>query len=227
MAITFRRSAVTGLVLAAVTAVGCNMSSVAYFLFGPEDRQPPFCHELDAPKKEIKLLILANVGTEMRPEFLRADRELAERLVQHLRKVYKDDKAKITIVSPAQVDNYKDQNPDWQTKGLRDIGDHFHADYVTNIDMDKLDLYEPRSLKELLRCQAQVAVTVFDMARPPHEGRVFEKEFTFLFPQMAPKSVLENPNIAEFRAAFLTYMVKELSRCFGPFSNDDKYACNE
>jgi hypothetical protein len=224
MATNFRRLAASGLVLAVLTTCGCNLGALSYFLFGPDDLHDPLCAELAKPKKEIKLAILANAGTETRPEFLRADRELAEMLSVYLRQTYKKNKTKIAIVPPAQVDNFKDQNPSWQTKSMHDIGGYFHADYVINIDLDKLDLYEPRSMDQFFRGQGDVSVTVFDMAQPARESRVFHQDFHYCYPERGPRSVMDNLNPAQFRAQFLTYMVKELARCFAAYSTDDKYA---
>jgi hypothetical protein len=125
------------------------------------------------------------------------------------------------------VENFKDRNPNWQMKNIREVGNYFNADYVVNIDLDKLSLYEPRSQNQFFRGQGTVSVVVFDMQQPPGEGKVWSKEFSFTFPTRGPEPVpLDNPNPVQFRSQFLAYMVKELARCFAAFPTDDKFACD-
>jgi hypothetical protein len=225
MAAILRRWGAAGLVWAVVATSGCNIGALSYFLFAPDDRQPPECQYFASPKQEIKVVFLVSVGTEIRPEFIRVDHDLSEMLVRSLRVKYQEDKATITIVPPSQVENFKDRNPNWQMKNMREVGNYFHADYVVNIDLDQLSLYEPRSLNQFFRGQGAVSVSVFDMRQPAPESKIWSNEFTFLYPTRGPEPVtLDNPNPVQFRSQFLAYMVKELSRCFAPYPRDDRYA---
>jgi hypothetical protein len=226
MAASLRRWRLPGLIAAVFITCGCNLSGLTYFLFNGKDVHPPECAELAAPAKEIKILILASLGTEVRPEFLRTDRDVSDALARLLRERYKINQDKITIVPPNQVESFKDKNPAWHTMDVQEIGDRFHADFVINLELDKLSLYEPRSMNELFRGQGEVSVSVFD-AHKPGEGPVFRREFSFQYPVRGPKPVMDANNPAQFRAEFLAYMVKELSRCFASYTMDQKYACEE
>jgi hypothetical protein len=225
MAASWRRWRLPGLIVAVVLATGCNLTSLPYFLlFGNDNRYPPECPVFDKPKKEIKVLLLASLGTETRPELLRADRDLAEELARYLREQYKETKAKITIIPTAQVETFKDKTPDWQLD-LPAVGRRFQADFIVNLDLDKLSLYEAKSLNEFFRGHAEVSVTVLDMDKL-EDGPVWRHEYSYTFPTHGPRPVMDNPNPVQFRSEFLTYMVKELGRCFSSYTMEQKYDCD-
>jgi hypothetical protein len=223
MAASLRRLLAVTLAGAMLVVCGCNAASMAYFLFG-EDSLKPECEVFAAPKKEIKVVFLTYVDTDMRAEFIRADRDVNELLTRWLKKRYEDNKDKIKVVPPGLVESFKDKNPNWHTMSMKEIGDYFHASFVVNIEMDHLSLYEPHSLNEFFRGLAQVTVTVHNPEKP-EDGPVFRKDFTFKFPTQGPRSVLDNNNLVQFRAEFLQYMVRQMARCFARFSMEEKYPC--
>jgi hypothetical protein len=221
MAASLRTWLAAGLAGAMLVICGCNAASMAYFLFG-DDGLKPECEVFASPKKEIKVVFLTYVETDMRPEFLRADRDVTDALVRLLNKRYAESMVKIKIVAPGLVECFKDKNLTWHTMTVKEIGDNFKADYVVNIDLDHLSLYELNSANELFRGYAQAHVSVIQTETAE---KVFEKEFTFKFPTHGPCSVFDSNNPSQFRAEFLAYMVKQLARCFGKFSIEDKYPC--
>jgi hypothetical protein len=222
MPVSLRRGLPACLVGAMLFVCGCNPQSL-YFLFGDTSLQPE-CEAFASPKHEIKVVFLTYVDTDMRPEWVRADRDVNELLIRCLKKRYEDNKDRIKVVPPGQVESFKDKNPGWHTMSMKEIGDYFHADYVVSIEMDRMSLYEPNSQGEFFRGMANVRVTVHDTAKP-EEGRVFSKDFTFKFPTHSPRTVFETNNPGQFRAEFLSYMVKQIARCFGRFPMEDKYPC--
>ncbi len=208
------------ILLGAVVLAGCDVPAFMYFLF-PNNLQPPDCAELAAPSKDVKIVILVNKGPDARPEFLGADQELAQRLVYDLRRRYKENKDKITLVNPNQVAAFKDKNPDWQTKTIQEIAEAFHADFVINIELDKLDLYEPHS-KLLFRGHAEISVKVFD-AQKANDGPIYQSEKTDNFPSSGPVDVMDTNNPTQFRDAFLAHLVKEMSRKFASHDVSQTY----
>ena len=83
MAATWRRRFVAVLVLAAFLPAGCNMLAVPFFLFGPEPKIEPSLRSI-APKdkeKDRKVVVLTySNNIEMRPELLRADRDITNHI---------------------------------------------------------------------------------------------------------------------------------------------------
>src|SRR5262249_33563580 len=133
-----------GLILAAVACFGCNMLSLPFFLMtGMDPKHEPKCKIAPEDKnQEVKVLILASKSLETRPEFLRVDRELAGLMVRELQKSFKENEEKVTLVPAAKVEKFKDEHPNWRALDVRDIGKHFKADYVINLEINSLSMYE-------------------------------------------------------------------------------------
>src|SRR5262245_45469321 len=117
-----RRWRLAGLIVAVfVVTSGCNLPSLVYFLAPQDPACPPECAPLAAPKKELKIAFLVHTGPETRSEFIRVDRDLAEVLVRNLKKRFADNKDKIVVVPPNQVEVFKDRQPDWNTMGWEKV----------------------------------------------------------------------------------------------------------
>jgi hypothetical protein len=224
MAAFLRRWRLPGLIVFLLVTCGCDLVSLPYFLlFGYDNRNPPDCPVFEAPKQEIKVAILTSVGPETRPEFLRFDRDLGEQLAQYLRLQYKETKAKVVLVPANQVENYKDNHPNWQLDPAA-VGNHFHADYLITIDLDQLSLYEPNSINEWFRGHADASIKVLDVKKI-EEGPIFRRELSYSFPTRGPQHVMDNPNPLQFRADFLAYLIREMSHFFASYTLEQKYAC--
>src|SRR6266540_1521108 len=136
------------LVLSAGLSAGCNMMALPYFLGLPgfEGKHDAKCKlASDDKEKEVKVLILASTGMETRPEFMRVDRDLAGMVAANLREGFKKNKEKVTLVPNSQVEKYKDDHPNWRRLDPMEIGKHFQADYVIDLEVNKITLYEPGS----------------------------------------------------------------------------------
>ena len=129
--------------------------------------------------------MLTYSSLETRPELLGADRELTSLVAQKLVEGAKSNKEKITVVAGSAVQRYKDEHLNWQVMAPEDIGEHFRADYVIAVEVDKLTLYEPLSNNELYRGQAELSVTLRDVRKPGSEP-VFHKEYATEYPRSRP-----------------------------------------
>jgi hypothetical protein len=227
MATHWRRWRLPALIAVVFVACGCNLISLPYFLlFGYDHRIEPLCPVFNDPKTDIKILLAASIPPETRQEFIRADRDLCEALARRLTQEYKEAKAKITLVPVNQVESYKDKHPGWQLNMVA-MGNCFHADYVISLDLDKLSLYLADSNSQFFQGHAEVSATVLDVNHPDENPVVWRKDATFMYPRHGPESIFDTPNPAQFRARFLDYMVKEMSRWFASYTNDDKYSMDE
>jgi len=228
MAAYLRRGCLAGLVGMVILSSGCNLIALPYFLlFGYDDRYPPECDKFDNPKEEVKVVLAASVGPETRSEFMRADRDVCELLARYLTKQYKESKTKVVIVPPYQVENYKDKHPNWQCD-LIALGNAFHANYVINLDLDKMSLYPPGNTNtELLQGQADVAIKVLDVHDSEESPVVFNKSWHFTYPPTGPEDRFDTPNPMQFRDKFLSHMVKDLSHFFASYTMDQKNAVGD
>jgi hypothetical protein len=203
---------------------GCDLGSLAYFLM-PESREPAKLKKLASTdaKKVPKVVILTWAGVEMRPEFIHVDRRLSEMLAAQLVELTKDNDEKLTIIPSRKVEDYKNSHPDWRYKDLTEIGRHFDVDYVINLEIDAMSLYEPRSNNTLFRGRAQVSVSLIDVHHP--DDTPARVPFTATYPSEArgPVSAGFDDNLETFRQAFLTHVAKSLSYYFSPYSKRQTY----
>ena len=225
MAALARRWRLAGAIFLTILATaGCNPLTAPFFLTQWGDPKYEADFKLAEGKKEIKAVVLTYSTLETRPELLGADRELATLVAQKLVEGAKNNKEKITVVAGSAVQRYKDEHPNWQAMSPEDIGGHFHADYVIELEVDKLTLYEPGSTNLLYRGHAEMSATVHD-ARKPGTDPVFHKEYTVDFPASRPIPVTDT-NPRKFRLEFLTRVATDISWYFTAHTVGDNFPCD-
>jgi hypothetical protein len=197
-----------GLVLIA----GCSFPQSLYFIM-PEAKDPAELKRLadEDGKKEVKVVLWTYMNLDPREEFIQADRRLAIALAAELRRLSAENKEKVTIVEPNRVEQYKGRHPDWKGFDLAKVGHDFNADYVIDLAINKLSLYEPKANEQIYRGQAEIAVSVVDMKDPDN---VKYQEFNDRYPNeggyMDPLDM--SPSL--FRDKFLEHVAKRLAFYF-------------
>lgn len=225
MATRQERCCLVGLLLAAFLCMGCSLLSVPVFLLSGMNPKHEAKYKLASKDKdkEVKLVILAFGSLETRPEFLRADRELSSLLSRELQKQFKENKEKVTIVPTSQVEKYKDEHPNWHALNPVEIGEHFKADYVIDLGVESLSLYEPGSGNQLFRGRAEIAITVVD-AKEPGADPVYREQYICEYPKTrGPIPASDGSNPQQFRLAFLQHVAKQLSWRFTAHPTSDDY----
>jgi len=225
---TRRLALLAGIIL---VAGGCNLTYLPFYLFGPEPKYPPEYHPLadKDKKKEVKVVILTYTGLETNPELLHADRELATYLAQHLSKLCQANEEKVTIINQRKVEEYKNNNPDWQQHvgDLDVIGKKFGADWVIYLELGKMSLYKPGSADQLYRGQASLTVSLVNVNNPD-DVSLPPREITFSYPSESGGGFrlrdIDTPPHA-FRREFLDALARRLSWQFTSHPTRDHFRC--
>jgi hypothetical protein len=132
---------------------------------------PPEC-SLSSDKKETKVILMISPHVELEPELGKADEELLWELNRILQKRFGENRQKVQIVPPSQVRAYQDKQTTPATP--REVGEHFKADYVVNLEIAlKLDI--EGVFDALLAGRAAIAVTVSDCHAQSEANRIFWK----------------------------------------------------
>src|SRR5262249_6489149 len=134
-------------------------------------------------EKEVRVVILASAGLETRPELLRVEREIGHALAQKLQEGFKANSEKVVLVPSSRVEKYKDDHPGWNSMAPDEIGKYFRADYVINLEIKDITLYENGSANQLFRGRAAIAVDVVDVHKSS-EGPVYQEEYTTVYPKV-------------------------------------------
>jgi hypothetical protein len=111
----------------------------------------------------------------------------------------------------------------WQTLSLAELAKHLDADYVIDLEINEMSLYEQGSGNTLFFGKTAISVTVLDVAKAD-EGPAFRKEFTIDYPRSGSRPVSDS-NPLQFRRAFLTKVADELSWLFTAHPTSDGYSC--
>jgi hypothetical protein len=196
---------------------------MAYFLL-PESKEQPELRRLasDDKKKEVKVVILTYAALDPRPESIQADRQLAEILAKELAQLCQENQERVSIVPPRRVEEYKNTHPSRRGYDPAEVGQHFKADYVIYIEMNKLTLYERGASDLLLRGRADMLVSVVDVKHPDETPD--SREFTCVYPSDSKGAIdasAETP-VMLFRQAFLQYVARRLSYYFAPHTKRDR-----
>ena len=212
------------LLLLAALGAGCNVLSFPFFLLmGMESKKPAPCPLVATEKnKEVRAVILTSLGLETRPEFLRVDRDLTHCLSRHLQQGFKNNKENVKLVPARQVDQFKDEHPNWRTMDLVKIGAHFEADYVIHLDILALSLYEPGSANQLFRGRAEIGVEVFDVNQPD-DMPVLRTVYRCEYPKTQGPIPAGDSSPVQFKQVFLDHVGKELSWYFTAHPYEAEY----
>jgi len=205
--------------------LGCNPITVTNLLLTPfvDDKTPPKCKLAAKDKPVTVALMVTHANPDFSsPETLPVEFELAERLTQAMRKRFAENKEKVTILPPAKVKSYQNKFAG-KTLLAHELGQHFHADYVIQLEINNISLYEKRSQKMFYRGNAEIAISVLDVSKPRGEGTIFSEEFYQCeYPRERPLEVGDS-SVAQFRALFLTRIARDLTRFFAASPAEERF----
>jgi hypothetical protein len=195
---------------ALLLVAGCSFPQSLYFLM-PEAKDPAELKRLAADnKKEVKVVLWTEMSLDPREEFIQADRFLAAKLAEELRRLSEENGEKVTVVRPNLVQQYKSSHPN--AHDLEKVGHDLNADYVIDLEIVKLSLYEPGANQQLYRGQAQIGVSVLDIKNPDD---IQYKEFNDRYPTEARGDMTPfDLTPTGFREKFLEHVAKRLAFYF-------------
>jgi hypothetical protein len=206
------RRAVWGL-LAVVGTIGCNPLTTIAFLTHKDVKVPaeaPLTFK-DGPKKdkeEVVVALFISQGTGQSYEFAGAETVLYSDIARVLPEMAKENKQKITVVPLRDVNKFKMKHPQWHLMNPATRGKHLGADFVLDIYVKNMSLYQPGSLNQIYEGHAEVEVQTYDVDAGP------EPKHYYIHPYAYPKTPRDASAIpaSMFRKQFLENLAVELCR---------------
>jgi hypothetical protein len=206
------------LTLLGVMAIGCSPLQTAAFLFHRDQKEPaqyplrPETGEKKEKDKELVVLILTQFSPGQQYDLFAvgADRELAAKMAKDLTDYAKADKQKLTVVTPAKLDAFKAQHPNWKAMRPAEIGKKLGADVVLDVAVGPVNVYQPGSRNEVYEGRASVDVGVYDTADPTGAAK-WTYPYPFVFPKTKLTAVEQLP-LPQFRMDFVNNLAVELVR---------------
>jgi hypothetical protein len=212
------------IVMTAGLSTGCiNPSTLAMpFMLFKEDKEEAKMPLTKNKKKEVTVVILASFANplESRPEVQTVDRELCEKLGQEMKKRFDANHEKIKIVPYHKVKSFVNADPDLNLTTKREIGKHFNADYVINLEINSMTFYEG-SYRQLFRGSTEIMVSVFDVKGEEGESPIYNDIYRTEYPTHGPIDA-GSESVLSFRTLFMSRLARDLSRWFAAYPVDER-----
>jgi hypothetical protein len=201
--------------LAAVFTFGCNPLATFSFLTNPEpikDAQYPLEFK-EGPKKgkDVVVAVFVTSAPGIGPVFAGSEVKLASEIAKKLPEMAKENKQKIVVIEPSAVNQFKIKNPTWK-QGMHPStwGKKLNADFVLDIQLEKMSLYQPGSLNTIYEGQADVNVDVYDVDAGPGEAK-YNYVHVFKYPSTGVLDASTIP-VTRFKQDYLERLAAEICR---------------
>ncbi len=207
---------------AASLVVGCNPQTLNFLLMPfVDDKEPPKLCKLASPdKKEVTVAIVTTFANlETRPEMLPIESDLSDRLAADMRKRAAANKEKIKFVPTAKVRSLMNQTAG-NTLSPREIGRKLKADFVINLEINSISLYEKGSFNQLFRGKTEIAITCVELGKPSEEA-THQEIYVHEYPGARGPIDVGNSSVLEFRTKFLDVIAQDIARYFIAYSPDE------
>jgi hypothetical protein len=214
---TFRwaRRAIWG-TLAVVLTIGCNPLATIGFLTYKDPVEPakyPLVSK-EGPKKdkeEITVALFVKQASGLSFEFAGADGTIAAEMARKIPELAKENKhkQKVVVIPTAQVNKFKMNNPTWKDMHPSAWGKALNVDYVLDIHLDKLRLYQPGSLNALYEGHGEVSVFMYDVAEGVAEPKYYVHDFHH--PKTGVRDATAIP-LGAFKKEYLERLAVELAQ---------------
>jgi hypothetical protein len=175
-----------------VLGIGCNPITTAAFLIGgntPLKTEMPLTPHLEAngePKGEIKVAILCTVHGNPPVDFAGFDRQLSTLLSKKFPELFAANgcEQKLKIIPSSAIDKFQSSHPQARIMNPGDLGRQVGADYVFDITISGLQMYEPGSAGNVYQGRAELNVDVYDATK-----RSKDKLYTYPMPFSYPRDI--------------------------------------
>lgn len=205
------RRAVWG-TLAAVLTIGCNPLTTIAFLTHKDTKLPaeaPLTFK-EGPKKDKEVVVAVFVANApgVSPEFAGTEGALASEIAKKLPELAKENKQKLTVLPPKQVNKYKMEHPDWKLRHPTAWGKKLEADFVLDVHLDRMSLFQPGTQNNLYEGRADVSVDVYEVDSGPEPKHTYVHAFAY--PKTGVRDATSIP-VSAFRRQFIENLAIELS----------------
>lgn len=202
---------------------GCNpISLTSMLIYGTKGSEVPPEYPLPVPegkeKTGIKIVPLVTTPQLHSSEFVGVDRDLASLFERELNYWFKAADEKVEVVSQLDLEKYR--RVQRSTINPIEIGKNFEADYVIDVELTGLRMYEPGAYNHLFKGQATVSVVVHDVANGGEAIPQFE--YVSQYPRVGPMVKSFDTPASEFRTNFLKSIAQELAWKFAPHLREDE-----
>jgi hypothetical protein len=221
------RRALAGVLVMMLLGLGCNPLLAPFQLFNMGDAHLPSEFEFyqkakkAKQKDDITVAILCYPGQSLSPEFIGTEQELTKMFSGQLKAAFESNKEKVKLVPFVEVEKFKRSHQDWNKMDGSEICRRLKADYLIDMELASLSIYEPRSRQQLYHGFVQVNVKVIDSDKNADDlfpAKSFEHQYPTGEPMAADTS---SPDL--FRQKFFARISTGLTRLFSGIPTDHEF----
>jgi hypothetical protein len=170
----------------------------------------PLVSKEDAKKsKEVVVALFIDTTPEIGPEFAQCEETLATDLAKKFRDFSKDQGDKLTVIDPQRIKKYLSKTPNWLAMHPSHWGRDLGADYVIQIKLEKMSLYQPDSLNAIYEGQGDIEVDVYDVNSGPAEPK-YNYVHVFKYPSTGVVDAAALP-VGRFKQDCLEHLAAEIA----------------
>lgn len=216
-----RRRVMIAVLIVSFIGMGCNPLLAPFQMIGlfNDPKAPTQFNFYDRAvelkkKREFKIVVLSYPGRSLSPDYYDADRTLASAFVRKLEETFKMNKEKVTIVPILEVEKFKRTHDDWKAMPPSEIGKHFNADFVIDMELAQLSLYEPGT-RDIFHGHCRIPIAIIDVDK---EGEPFDRfDYDSEYPGSGQSVPLDmETNAQKFKNKFLAKIAIDLTGMFTP-----------
>jgi hypothetical protein len=196
--------------------IGCNPLATIAFLTH-KDTPTPAKYPLipkDGSKKEkeeVKVALFVSQGTGLSYEFVGAENTVASELARKLEDLAKENKQKVTVLPSSKVNEFKFKNPTWKQMHASAWGKSLGVDYVLEVHLEKMRLYQQGSKDQLYEGRAEVPWYLYEVEAGAVEPKY--DVYPFSYPKTGFRDATSIP-VGTFRKMFLERLAVEIAQQF-------------
>ena len=196
------------------SGVGCNPVAASYFLFRGDSKVPAECPLLPKDdKKEVSVAVIVTAPNAP-VEFAGVERDLASQINKRMVEQTKDGKIPIKPVDRAKIDKLR-SDPQFAALSAAQIGKKLGADYVIELTVASITLYEPQTGKLFYMGQATIEGAVYDSATGDQTNKYFVN------PKLESKPTTD-VLMQQYKTKLLSRMADEVTWKHVPHANDQQ-----
>ena len=213
------RKALIAVLLVFVAGIGCNPFLAPFQMFGLFNDAKGPCHfnfydraVKEKRKKDIRIVVIPYMSPSV--PFRGVENAIASTFIRKLDETFKVNKDRVTIVSPSEFEKFRRTHEDWKGMQLSEIGKNFSADYVVELEVTNLSLYEPLT-RDIFRGNCRISVRITDV---DHDGETFDHyDYSTEYPgngQSVPMDM--ETTVERFKQRFVAKIALDLTGLFTP-----------
>jgi len=210
----------------AFAAMGCNPLTMPFFMmYGAQSKQFAEYPLVTSEVREPTVLILTTFKGYVREDFVGVERTLTNMFAQKLSESCLSNEEKVTVIPVAKVERYKADNPRWQTQHPATIGEHFKADYVIDLTITSMSIFD-RGTRELYSGRADISVEAYSVSQGDAQP-TFTSEYSLEYPPWGRSIEVTEMPTSKFKLAFFKRITTDLAWKFTDHLVEETYGRSE